>query len=81
MLIVVFISACVLVLSFDISTEVSSLVANPQNAEDIGKKLLQKMEGQKLSSYIFRKSDQVKTQGEKVVSQEVITVDLQLLFQ
>ena len=67
---------------FDISTGISSLVANPQNAEEIGKKILQKMEGQKVSSYIFRKSDQVKTLGEKVTSQgEVITVDPQLLFQ
>lgn len=59
--------------------------ANPHKAQEVGSTILQKMSGQNLFEYSFKKADTVKIMGQKVVSAGnetiAIPVDPQLLFQ
>lgn len=67
---------------FDISTGIASSVSNTHMAQDVGKSIIACMEGEKITSYVFKKKNQVKLMGAKIVSDgEELVVDPQLLFQ
>lgn len=69
---------------YDIATGVGSTrTANPHDAEDVGKEIIARMEGQDALKYSFRRRDQTDTLGQKVSISacEKVSVDLQLLFQ
>ena len=59
--------------------------ANPHKAEEVGSAILQKMSGQNMFEYSFKKADTAKIMGQKVVSAGnetiAVPVDPQLLFQ
>ena len=67
---------------FDISNGIASSNSNAHMAEDIGKAIIASMEGEKVTKYVFKKKNQIKLMGAKIVSDgEVVVVDPQLLFQ
>lgn len=67
---------------YDISTGIASSVSNVHMAEDLGKSIITSMEGEQVTKYVFKKKNQVKVMGVKVVSDgEEIVVDPKLLFQ
>ena len=67
---------------YDISSGITSSVSNVNMAEHIGKSIITSMEGEQVTKYVFRKKNQVKVMGAKVISDgEVVAVDPQLLFQ
>ncbi|KAL5005019.1 hypothetical protein ScPMuIL_018475 [Solemya velum] len=68
---------------YNIATGVTaSTSCNPHMAEDVGKAILSKMEGQNAFQYSFKKKEQIEPMGQTAVSigREKVTVDPQLLF-
>ena len=67
---------------YDISTGIASADSNVHIAKDIGESIIASMAGEKMIDYIFKKKNQVKLMGPKIIcDRDVLAVDPQLLFQ